>query len=94
MGDGVVLGNNVNLHKGRTIGKTNRGNSGAPRVGNNVYIGINATVVGNIRIGDDVLIAPNSYINTDVPDHSVVIGNLAVIHHRDDATGSYVCFCV
>ena len=51
VGEGVVLGNNVNLHKGCTIGRVNRGNIGSPHIGDNVYIGINATVVGNIHIG-------------------------------------------
>lgn len=94
VGEGVILGCNVNLHKGCTIGKTNRGNIGSPCVGNNVFIGINATLVGNIYIGDDVLIAPNSYVNVDIPSHSVVIGNPATIHHCDNATGSYVNYCV
>ena len=91
VGEGVVLGNNVNLHKGCTIGRVNRGNIGSPHIGDNVYIGINATVVGNIHIGSDVLIAPNSYVNFDVPDHSVVIGNPAVVHHKDNAIEGYVC---
>lgn len=94
VGEGVILGNNINLHKGCTIGRVNRGNIGSPHIGDNVYIGINATVVGNIHIGNDVLIAPNSYVNVDVPDHSVVIGNPAVIHQRENATEGYVCFTV
>lgn len=94
VGEGCVLGNNVNLHKGCTIGRTNRGNEGSPVIGNRVFIGINATVVGNIRIGDDVLNAPNSYVNIDVPDHSVVIGNPAVIHPKENATENYVCYLV
>ena len=94
VGDDVVLGENVNLHKGCTIGRTNRGNVGSPRVGNNVFIGINAAVVGKISIGNDVLIAPNSYVNVDVPSHSVVIGNPATIHSKENATYSYVNYIV
>lgn len=94
IGEEVVIGNNVNLHKGCTIGRTNRGNAGSPVIGNCVFIGINASVVGNIRIGNDVLIAPNSYVNIDVPDHSIVIGNPAVIHHKENATENYVGFIV
>lgn len=94
VGEGVVLGNNVNLHKGCTIGRTNRENSGSPCIGNNVFIGINAAVVGNIRIGDDVLIAPNSYVNVDVPEHSVVVGNPAVIHYKENATEGYINYRV
>lgn len=71
----------------------NRGNIGSPHIG--IYIGINATVVGNVQIGSDVLIVPNSYVNFDVPDHSVVIGNPAVVHHKENAIGEgYVCFRV
>ena len=48
-------------------------------------------VVGNVKIGTDVLIAPLAYVNFDVPDHSVVIGNPAKIIHKDNATEDYVC---
>ena len=47
-------------------------------------------VVGNIKIGNDVLIAPLSFVNFDVPDHSIVIGNPAKIIHRENATLGYV----
>lgn len=94
IGNEVVIGNNVNVHKGVTIGRTNRGNAGSPNIGNNVFIGINATVVGNIKIGDDVLIAPNAYVNFDVPSHSVVIGNPGIIHQKNNATKGYIGFKV
>lgn len=85
------LGKNINIHKGVTIGQENRGKrKGSPTIGNNVWIGINATIVGNVTIGDDVLIAPNSYVNIDVPSHSIVIGNPCVIHHKDEATKDYI----
>lgn len=87
----AIIGNNVNIHKGVTIGQESRGiRKGTPIIGNNVWIGINATIVGNIKIGNDVLIAPNSYINCDIPDHSVVLGNPCIIKRRDNATESYI----
>ena len=90
---GCRIGNNVNLHKGCTIGRENRGKrEGAPIIGDCVYVGINSTIVGKVNIGNDVLIAPNSYINFDVPDHSVVIGNPGVIHYKEDATKGYINF--
>ena len=95
VGGGVVVGNNVNLHKGCTIGRENRGKrAGVPIIGNDVSVGINATVIGNIRIGDDVMIAPNSFVNFDVPAHSVVVGNPGVIHHKENATDRYISFRV
>lgn len=48
----------------------------------------------NAQIGNDVLIAPNSCVNIDVPDHSVVIGNLATIHANENATKGYINFRV
>lgn len=81
----AVIGDNCNIHKGVLVGQTNRGGrNGVPK------IGINACIVGNVTIGDDVLIAPNSYVNCDVPSHSVVFGNPCVIKHRDNATEGYI----
>lgn len=59
-------------------------------IGNNVWIGINTAIVGNVKIGDDVLIAPNSYVNCNVPSHSVVFGNPCIIKHNEHATEGYV----
>lgn len=87
----VVIGNNCNIHKGIVIGQTNRGiTKGTPIIGNEVWIGINAAIVGGITIGDDVLIAPNSFVNVDVPSHSVVFGNPCIIKHKDNATEGYI----
>lgn len=87
----AIIGNNCNLHKGVTIGQENRGaRKGVPTIGNCVWIGINSTVVGNITIGDDVLIAPNTFVNRDVPPHSVVFGNPCIIKPKEDATADYI----
>lgn len=87
----TVIGENCNVHKGVLIGRENRGKrKGTPVIGNNVWIGVNAAIVGNITIGDDVLIAPNAYVNCDIPSHSVVFGNPCVIRHCDNATESYI----
>ena len=91
MNQSVVIGKNCNIHKGVTIGQENRGaRKGAPTIGNEVWIGINATIVGRITIGDDVLIAPNTFVNKDVPSHSIVFGNPCIIKHRDNATDGYI----
>ena len=86
------LGRNINIGTGVTIGMENRGKRrGAPVIGDNCWIGTNAVVVGNVTIGTDVLIAPLTYVNFDVPDHSIVIGNPGRIIPREDATAGYVC---
>ncbi len=87
----AVLGRNCSIHKGALIGRENRGKrKGAPVIGDEVWIGINAVIVGNVKIGNDVLIAPNSYVNFDVPDHSIVIGNPAKVYSNSHATEGYI----
>jgi len=87
----VTIGDNVNVAPGVVIGKANRGEKkGVPVIGNNVWIGANAVITGNIQIGDDVLIAPGAFVNVSVPAHSVVIGNPCEIHSRDNATEGYI----
>lgn len=91
----AIIDRNCNINKGATIGKENRGKrKGAPILGDCVWIGVNATVVGKVTIGNDVLIAPNSYVNFDVPDHSIVIGNPGRIIHKEDATLGYINNCI
>jgi serine O-acetyltransferase len=85
------IGKNVNIHKGVTIGQENRGDrQGVPSISDEVWIGINSTIVGAVHIENDVLIAPNSYVNCDIPAHSVVFGNPCIIKHRDNATEGYI----
>ena len=87
----TIIGSNCNLHKGVTIGQSNRGaKKGVPVIGNDVWIGCNAAIVGKIQIGDDVLIAPNSFVNCDIPSHSVVFGNPCVIKQKQNATDGYI----
>lgn len=87
---GVEIGEYACLYKGVLIGSIKGGTKGGvPRIGNHVVIAQNATVVGNITIGNDVLIAAGAFVNFNVPDHSVVIGNPGVIHYKADATKEY-----
>lgn len=89
----AILGDNIEILQGVTIGYERRGKrQGAPVLGNNIWIGSNATIVGKIRIGNNVLIAPNAFINFDVPDNSIVIGNPGVIHASSNAIDQYVLF--
>lgn len=87
----TVIGKNVNVFNGVLIGAEFRGRrKGTPVIGNEVWIGSNAVLIGSIQIGNNVLIAPNSYVNFDVPDNSVVIGNPAKIVNKKDATYNYI----
>ena len=87
----AIIGKNCNIGIGVTVGQENRGNrKGCPIIGDKVWIGTNAVIVGKIKIGSRVLIAPNAYVNFDVPDDSIVIGNPAKVIHRLNAVDGYV----
>lgn len=86
-----VIGDNVNIATGVTIGMEPRGTrKGCPTIKNRCWIGANAVIVGKIVIGNDVLIAPLTFVNFDVPDHSIVLGNPGRIIHKENATQGYI----
>jgi acetyltransferase-like isoleucine patch superfamily enzyme len=63
-------------------------------IGNNVYIGPNAIIIKGISIGSNCVIAANAFVNTNVPDNSIVIGQPAeikgnVIIDNDEIKFSY-----
>lgn len=67
------IGEYCNISQGITIGILNRGkNKGIPKIGNNVFIGPNAVIVGGITIEDSVLIGANSLVNFNVEENAVV----------------------
>lgn len=71
----AVIGHTCNLSQGVTIGVSGRGQRrGVPVIGNRVYIAAGAVVAGKITIGDDVVIAANSLVITDVAAHTTVMG--------------------
>ncbi len=85
------IGKNCNLAHGVTIGQTNRGEKqGVPEIGDDVWIGTNSVIVGGIKIGNNVLIAPNSYVINDVEDDSIVVGNPARTMKKESATEGYI----
>ena len=74
------IGDNCNIMQGVTIGNESRGKrKGTPKIGDRVVIGPNSVISGKISIGNDVLIGPLTFVNFDIPDKSVVIGNPAKI---------------
>lgn len=76
----VIIGDRLGVMHNVTIGTNMR--SGAPVIGDDVFIGVNSTVLGEIKIGDRVRIGANTAVSTDVPSDSVVIGSPAKIYPR------------
>lgn len=48
---------------------------GAPTIGNQVFIGAGAKIIGKIKIGNNVKIGAGCIIVTDIPDNTTVVMN-------------------
>lgn len=76
----TVIGNNCNISQGVTIGVNGRDEKrGVPVIGNNVYIGAHAVIVGKITVGDNCVIAANSLVVKSVDANTTVMGVPAVV---------------
>jgi len=73
--DQARIGENCRIHEGVTIGSTN-GDSRAPVIGNNVFIGSGAKLIGNINIADGVCIGANAVVINDINEASVTVGGI------------------
>jgi len=70
----TVIGRNCDLAHHVTIGTPGLGRDGVPRIGDSVYIGTGAVVIGDIQVGDGARIAANSLVTRDVPAGTTVMG--------------------
>ena len=70
----AVLGKNCDIAHRVTIGTSAMGRKGAPVLGDDVYVGTGASIVGKIRIGSGAKIAANTLVITNVPDGATVMG--------------------
>lgn len=71
-----VIGDNCTIMHHVTIGSTVYGggrNPGAPKIGDNVFIGAGAKLIGGIRVGNNVKIGAGCIVVDDVPDNAVCV---------------------
>ena len=83
IGETTVIGNNVKIYQGVTLGALSfpkdgcgmllKGAKRHPTIGNNVTIYANATVLGDITIGDNTTIGSSCWIKTSIPANSRVM---------------------
>jgi serine O-acetyltransferase len=75
--DGVVIngsvkgGKNIHIEHQVTIGAERRA---SPVIGNDVFIGAGAKIIGSVKIGDGARIGANAVVVHDVPPHTTVVG--------------------
>lgn len=75
VGETSILGDNVTLFQGVTLGGTGKERGKRhPTLGNNVVVGAGAKVLGNITIGDNVQVGANAVVIRSVPPDCTVVG--------------------
>ena len=76
IGETAIIGDRVTIYQGATIGAT--GNETTfkrhPTIGNDVFIGSGAKILGPVNIGNNVKIGANSVVLEDVPSNSTAVG--------------------
>lgn len=85
IGETAILGNNVTLYQGVTLGGTGKEKGKRhPTIGNNVMISAGAKVLGSFTIGDNCKIGAGSVVLNEVPANSTVVGVPGRIVKRDN----------
>jgi|TARA_B100001093_G_scaffold67278_2_gene57268 Serine acetyltransferase len=87
----AIIGENCNVNAGVIIGSAGRDNKkGVPKLSDRVWVGSNAIIVGGVTIGNDTLIAPGTFVNRDIPDHSLAFGNPCIVKYKKYASKDYI----
>lgn len=73
------VGSNFSCRHLTTIGNKSDDNANRPVIGDNVTLGANVTIIGNIHIGDNVTIGAGSVVVKNVPSNCIVVGNPAKV---------------
>jgi len=84
IGETAIVGDDVTMYQGVTLGGTGKQHGKRhPTICNNVFIGNNANVLGNITIGENSRVGAGSVVLNDVPPNSTVVGVPAHIVYRN-----------
>ena len=85
IGETAILGDNVTLYQGVTLGGTGKEQGKRhPTIGNNVLVGAGAKILGSFTLGDNCKIGAGSVVLKDVPPNSTVVGVPGRIIIRND----------
>lgn len=77
IGESTIIGKNCTIYQQVTFGGKNIGDAQTgsyPVVGNNVIIFSGAKLIGDIVIGDNVIIGANSVVNKNFPSNVIIGG--------------------
>lgn len=84
VGETTVIGNNVTIYQGVTLGGTGKEKGKRhPTIGNDVVIGAGAIILGPIHIGDNSRVGAGAVVTKSVPEETTVVGNPAWIIRQE-----------
>lgn len=84
----AIIGSNVNVTHGVVLGYMNRGpKKGSPTIGNEVFLGSGAKIIGNLKLGDRCAVGANAVVTKDFPEESVVGGIPAKLLSSEGSEG-------
>jgi serine O-acetyltransferase len=84
IGETTIVGDDVTMYQGVTLGGTGKQHGKRhPTICDNVFIGNNANILGNVTVGENSRVGAGSVVLTDVPPNSTVVGVPAHIVYRN-----------
>lgn len=92
---GACIGENCTIFQQVTIGSNTlkeSKNKGVPVIGNNVYIGAGAKIIGNVIVGDNVRIGANAIVTLDIPSNATVVMNHPRVIIKEQSNNKFVSY--
>ena len=87
IGKNAVIFQQVTIGADRLIDSNNQGN---PTIGDNVYIGAGAKIIGNVKIGNNCRIGANAVVYMDMPDNSVAVASPTRLIQKENLDNRFV----
>ena len=93
--EGAIIGENVTIFHQVTIGSNTllgTKKSGFPIIGDNVYVGAGARIIGGVRLGSGVRVGAGTVVVKDIPDNCTVVSQsgVRILTHDSEMNNTFV----
>lgn len=86
----TTVGENLRIHEGVTIGATN-GSKKAPQLGDNIFVGTGAKIIGDLKIASDVAVGANAVVVKDIDEPGTTWGGVPAKKISDKDSHDNLC---
>ncbi len=83
LSSGAKIGNNCTILHNVTVGSKYLDKSSSPKIDSNVLIGVGAVIVGDIKIGSNSKISPNSFVMENIDSGTIIISDCLKIRKKN-----------